>query len=38
MPSRSSSRSACVTVGGRPTIRSYLTLIERLFLVEFLPP
>lgn len=22
----------------RPTIRSYLTLIERLFLVEFLPP
>jgi predicted AAA+ superfamily ATPase len=38
MPSRSSSRSACVTVGGRPTIRSYLTLIERVFLVEFLPP
>jgi len=22
----------------RPTIRSYLTLIERLFLIEFLPP
>jgi hypothetical protein len=22
----------------RPTVRSYLTLIERLFLVEFLPP
>jgi predicted AAA+ superfamily ATPase len=31
------SHSACVTVGGRPTIRCYLTLIERLFLVEFLP-